>query len=143
MDPISCAIRQEFSGAEVVVGPNHMSHIGQELVRLKMSLSRLIWKYFLLFIKNPAQGRGLEGTYHLHFWISSSTHNLDRSACNACRAVKGDCRTILMMRADCGASGTLIKINPGLSSILTALHADCMRACKLHADLSKLTSSLN
>ena len=42
-------------------------------------------KYFLLFIKNPAQGRGLEGTYHLDFWISSSTHNLDRSACNACR----------------------------------------------------------
>ena len=46
---------------------------------------------------------------------------------DACRAVKGDCRNILMMRADCGASGTLIKINPGLSSILTALHADCMQ----------------
>ena len=48
-------------------------------------------------------------------------------ACNACRAVKVDCTTILIMRADCGASGTLIKINPGLSSILTALHADCMQ----------------
>ena len=46
---------------------------------------------------------------------------------DACRAVKGDCISILMMRADCGASGTLIKINPGLSSILTGLHADCMQ----------------
>ena len=46
---------------------------------------------------------------------------------DACRAVKGDCISILMMRADCGASGTLIKFNPGLSSILTALHADCMQ----------------
>ena len=46
---------------------------------------------------------------------------------DACRAVKDDCISILMMRADCGASGTLIKFNPGLSSILTALHADCMQ----------------
>ena len=46
---------------------------------------------------------------------------------DACRAVKGDCISILMMRADCSASGTHIKFNPGLSSILTALHADCMQ----------------
>ena len=97
--------------------------------------------YFLLFIKNPAYGRGLEATYHLDFWISSSTHNLDRSACNACRMHAELSKVIAYPSWWWG----LIVVHQEPSSNSIQAWAQfwqlCMQtacsACRLHAHLSK------